>query len=137
MPCLKKHKAFLCYLRVSTKEGLLLDTDINDQDVRFEEYNKDVYRNCKKCCQTFEIKLAFKDCEDICNGCYILLTSEDVKNVITPEIIVYYSDNQLYRICSNLYRSSAEALFRSQNIKDKQGILSKETIYNFLNSKTS
>ena len=137
MPCLKKHKAFLCYLRISTKEGLLLDTDINDQDVIMEEYNKDVYRNCKKCKQTFEIKRAFKDCEDICNGCYILLTSEDIKNVLTPEITVYCSENQLYRICSNLYRSSAQALFRSQNIRDKQGILSKETIYNFLNSTTS
>ena len=102
-----------------------------------EEYNKDVYRNCKKCRQTFEIKRAFKDCEDICNGCYILLTSEDIKNVLTPEITVYCSENQLYRICSNLYRSSAQALFRSQNIRDKQGILSKETIYNFLNSTTS
>ena len=99
MPCLKKHKAFLSYLRISTKEGLLLDTDINDQDVIIEQYNKDVYRNCKKCRQTFEIKRAFKDCEDICNGCYILLTSEDIKNVLTPEITVYCSENQLYRIC--------------------------------------
>ena len=137
MPCPRKYKIFFCYLRVSTKEGLLLDTSINDEDVRFGEYNKDIYRNCRKCRQTFEIKLAFKDCEDICNGCYILLTSENVKDVMTPEIIVYYSDNQLYRICTNLYRSSAEALFRSENIKDKQGTLSKEIIYNFLNSKTS
>ena len=118
MPCPRKYKVFFCYLRVSTKEGLLLDTNITDEDVRFDEYDKDVYRNCRKCRQTFEIKLAFKD-------------------VITPELILYYSDNQLYRICTNLYRSSAEALFRSENIKDKQGTLSKETIYKFLNSKTS
>ena len=137
MPCPRKYKVFFCYLRVSTKEGLLLDTTITDEDVRFEEYDKDIYRNCRKCRQSFEIKKAFKDCEDICNGCYILLSSEDVKNVITPELIVYYSDNQLYRICTNLYRSAAEALFRSENIRDKQGTLSKETIYNFLNSKTS
>ena len=116
---------------------MLLDTNIDDEDVRFDNYDKDVYRNCRKCRQTFEIKLAFKNCEDICNGCYTLLTSEDIKDVITPEIMVYYSDNQLYRICTNLYRSAAEALFRSENIKDKRGNLSKEIIYNFLNSKTS
>ena len=137
MPCPRKYKMFFSYLRVSTKEGLLLDTNITDKDVRFGKYNKDVYRKCDKCCQTFKIELAFKDSEYICNGCYILLNSEDVKDVITPELILFYSDNQLYRICSNLYRSSAQALFRSENIKDKEGTLSKESIYKFLNSQTS
>ena len=138
MPCPKKYKMFLSYLRVSTKEGLLLDTNITDKDVRFGKYNKDVYRQCEKCCQTFKIELAFKHSEYICNGCYNLLHSENIRDVISPEIIVFYTDNnQLYRICSNIYRSSAQALFRSENIKHKEGTISKESIYKFLNSQTS
>ena len=134
MPCPRKYKMFFSYLRVSTKEGLLLDTNITDKDVRYNKYNKDVYRKCEKCSQTFEIELAFKNSEYICNGCYSLLNSENIKDVITPGLMLYYSDNQLYRICTNLYRSSAQALCRSENITDKEGTLSKETIYKFLNS---
>ena len=45
-------------------------------------------------------------------------------------IILYYAENQIYRICTNLDRYQAETIFK----KDKEGSLSKETIYKFLNS---
>ena len=43
MPCYKKHKAFLIYSRLSTKEGLFTETTVKDQDVRFGKYNQDLY----------------------------------------------------------------------------------------------
>ena len=137
MPCPKKHKMFLSYLRFSTKEGLFSETTISDNDVRFGRYNKDVYRECEWCCQVFNIEVAFKQNEYLCNGCYKLLESENIREVISPKIMVYCHENQMYRICSNIDRSLAQAIFRSENIKNKAGTISKETIYKFLNSRTS
>ena len=34
-------------------------------------------------------------------------------------------------------RYLAEAIFKKENIRDKEGTISKEAIYNFLNSQTS
>ena len=137
MPCHKKHKMFLSYLRFSVKEGLFSELDIDENDIRFGRYNKDVYRECEWCQQVFNIEIAFKENAFLCNGCYKLLESEDIKEVISPKIIVYYTENQMYRICSNMDRSLAEAVFRSENVKNKEGIISKEAIYKFLNSQTS
>ena len=47
MPCYKKHKAFLIYFRLSTKEGLFTETSVKDQDIRFRKYNKDLYQECE------------------------------------------------------------------------------------------
>ena len=43
----------------------------------------------------------------------------------------------MYIICSNMDRFYAESIFRDENIKDKEGSISKETNYNYLNSETS
>ena len=73
----------------------------------------------------------------MCNGCYKLFETENIKEVISPKIFIHSTENQLYRICTNRDRYSAESIFRNENIKDKEGSISKETIYKFLNSKTS
>ena len=72
MPCHKKHKMFLVYSRLSTKEDLFTDTTVKDQDIRFGKYNKDLYRECEWCYQVFEIEKAFKENEFMCNECYKL-----------------------------------------------------------------
>ena len=137
MPCPKKHKMFLSYLHLSTKEGLFSETTITDKDVRFGKYDKDIYQECEWCCQVFKIELVFKENAFICCSCYKLLKSEDIKEVISPKIILYYSENQIYRICTNMDRYLAEETFRKENIRNKEGTISKEAIYNFLNSQTS
>ena len=96
MPCPKKHKMFLSYLRFSTKEGLFSETTISDNDVRFGRYNKDVHRECEWCCQVFNIEVAFKQNEYLCNDCYKLLESENIREVISPKIMVYCHENQMY-----------------------------------------
>ena len=58
MPCYKKHKAFLIYFRLSTKEGLFTETSVKDQDIRFRKYNKDLYQECEWCYEVFEIEKA-------------------------------------------------------------------------------
>ena len=60
MPCHKKHKMFLPYLRFSAKEGLFSETSIRDQDIRFGRYDKDIYRKCEWCCQVFALKKHLK-----------------------------------------------------------------------------
>ena len=137
MPCAKKHKMFLSYLRVSTKEGLFSEITTTDNDLRYGKYNKDIYRECEWCNQVFKIEIAFKENPFICCSCHKLLKSEDVRDIISPKITLYYAENQIYRICTNLDRYQAETIFRKENIKDKEGSLSKETIYKFLNSQIS
>ena len=137
MPCPKKHKMFLSYLRLSTKEGFFSETTITDNNIRFGRYNKEVYQECEWCCQVFKMEVAFKENAFICCSCYKLLESEDIKEVISPKIMIYYAENQIYRICTNMDRYLAEAIFKKENIRDKEGTISKEAIYNFLNSQTS
>ena len=134
MPCAKKHKMFLSYLRVSTKEGLFSEITTTDNDLRYSKYNEDIYRECEWCNQVSKIEIAFKENPFICCSCHKLLKSEDVRDIISPKIILYYAENQIYRICTNLDRNQAEAIFKKENLKDKEGSLSKETIYKFLNS---
>ena len=126
----KTHKIFLSYLRVSTKEGLFSEITTTDTDLKLGKYNEDIYRECEWCNQIFKIKIAFKENPFICNGCHKLLKSEDVRDITSSKIILYYAENQIYRICTNLDRYQAETIFK----KDKEGSLSKETIYKFLNS---
>ena len=137
MPCYKKYKEFLIYSRLSNKEGLFTETTIKDQDIRFGKYNKDLQRECEWCYQVFEIEKAFKENEYMCNECYKLLQKEKIREVISPKIYIIYNENQEYRICTNIDRYFAEYIFRKENIKDKAGTVSGETLGIYLNSKTS
>ena len=90
MPCAKKHKMFLSYLRVSTKEGLFSEITTTDNDLRYSKYNEDIYQECEWCNQVFKIEIAFKENPFICCSCHKLLKSEDVRDIISPKIILYY-----------------------------------------------
>ena len=90
MPCAKKHKMFLSYLRVSTKEGLFSEITTTDNDLRYSKYNEDIYRECEWCNQVFKIEIAFKENPFICCSCHKLLKSEYVRDIISPKIILYY-----------------------------------------------
>ena len=89
MPCAKKHKMFLSYRRVSTK-GLFSEITTTDNDLRYSKYNEDIYRECEWCNQVFKIEIAFKENPFICCSCHKLLKSEDVRDIISPKIILYY-----------------------------------------------
>ena len=112
---------FLVYSGLSTKEGLFTDTTVKDQDIRFGKYNKNLHRECEWCYQVFEIEKAFKENEFKCNECYKLLQMEDIREVISPKIYIFYTENQEYRICTNIDRYFAEAIFREENVKDRKG----------------
>ena len=93
-------------------------------------YNKDLYQKCRFCYYEFEIKKAFKESEDICKQCLKLLKMEDIKDAVSPKIYVFWNDNQEYRIFTNIYRSFGN----SENIRDKEGKIPKETLSINLNS---
>ena len=135
MPCHKKHKLFVSYLRFSIQEGLL--TESTSENIQFGRYNKDLYSECEWCYQVFDIEKAFKENAFLCNGCYRLLDGRDIREVISPKIFICYSQNQMYRICSNIDRCFAESIFQDENKKDKEGCILKETIYKYRNSKRS
>ena len=61
---------------------------------------------------------------------------EDIKETISPKIYVFWNENQKYRICTNIYRSFADSIFRKENIKDVKGKISTETVGIYLNSST-
>ena len=90
MPCAKKHKMFLSYLRVSTKEGLFSEITTTGNDLRYSKYNEDIYQECEWSNQVFKIEIAFKENPFICCSCRKLLKSEDVRDIISPKIILYY-----------------------------------------------
>ena len=93
---------------------MFIDTNVKDQDLRFGKYNQDLYRECEWCCHLFEIKKAFKENKFMCNEYYELLQMEDVRETISPKIYTFWTENQQYRVCTNIYRSLAESIFREK-----------------------
>ena len=63
--------------------------------------------------------------------CFKLLQNEDK---INRKIYVIWSKNQKYRVFRNLHRSYLDRIFRYEDIKDKYGEISQETIDIHLNS---
>ena len=137
MPCHKKHKMFLVYCQISTKEGLCIDTDLDIQELRFGNYNKDLYRECEWCYCVFETEKNFNANGFICDEFYELLQMEDIRETISPKIHILWRENQQCRVCTNIYRSFAESIFNKENVKSRKGKISKETLSIYLNSSAS
>ena len=137
MPCHKKHKMFLASCRLSVKEGLFTDATVDVQEGRFGNYNKDLYRECDWCYQVFEIEKNFKENEFMCNQCYELLQMEDIKDTISSKMYIFGEENQMFRVCTNIYRSFAESIFWKESVKSRKGEISRETLSIYLNSSTS
>ena len=129
MPLDKKY--FIHYCRVSVKEGL--NTDLSTSQLMLDTYDKEVYQRCRYCCCVIEIKKAFKEDASTCNMCFKLLQNQDK---INPQIHIIWTENQKYRVFTNFHRSFLDNLFRKENIKDKSGEISQETIEIYLNSST-
>ena len=65
--------------------------------------------------------------------CFKLLLNEDK---INPQIHVIWTENQNYRAFTNFHRSFLDRIFRYENIKEKCGEISQETIDIHLKSST-
>ena len=57
-------------------------------------------------------------------------------NEITSKIHIIWTNNKKYKVFTNLCRSFLDKIFNNENIKDKSGGISQETIANYLNSST-
>ena len=122
-------KSFTHYCRVSVSEGL--NIELETSELMLEKFNKEVYQGCKHCHCTLEIIKAFKEDKTVCNMCINLLKNEDKDN---PKIHIIWTENQKYRVFSNLHRLFLERVFRNENIKSKCGKISREIIDNHLNA---
>ena len=114
MPSNKKY--FIYYCRISVKEGL--NTDLKTSELMLGKYDKEVYQKCQYCHQVIEIKKGFKENAFICNMYFIWI------------------ENQKYRVFTKFHRSYVDRIFRYENIKDKYGEISHETIDIHLNFST-
>ena len=129
MPSNKKKSYYCC---ISVKEGL--NTDLKTSELMLGKYDKEVYQKCQYCHQVIEIKKGCKENAFICNMCFIkLLLNEDK---INPQIHIIWTENQKYRVFTNFHRSFLDRIFRYENIKEKYGEISQETINFHLNSST-
>ena len=137
MPYHKKHKMFLVYCCISVKEGLYVDTDLQILELKMGNYSKDLYQECEWCCCIFEIDKAFKENEFMYNEFYELLQMEDIRETISPKIHILWKEKQIYRVCTNIYRSFTESVFREENVKSRKGEISKETLSIYFNSSAS
>ena len=91
------------------------------------QYNKEVYRECHHCKCVIEIEKEF-----ICNMC---LKRLDKNDETSSRIHIIWTENLKFRVFSNLHRCYLlDKIFRNENIKDKIGEISKETIAMHLNS---
>ena len=98
-----------------------------------DNYDKEMYQRCRYCCCVIEIKKAFKEDKDTCNMCVKLLQNRDEINC---KIYIIWSNNQKYRVFTNLYRSFLDRIFKNENLKNKSGEIEQENIANHLNSLT-
>ena len=73
----------------------------------------------------------------MCNECYELLQMEDIRDTISTKIYISWRENQKYKVCTNIYRSFAESIFRKENIKSRKEKVSRETLSIYLNSSVS
>ena len=122
-------KYFIYYCRVSVSEGL--NTDLPTSKLMLGQYNKEVYRECHHCKCVIEIEKAFTEKEFICNMCLKLLDKNDETS---SRMHIIWTENLKFRVFSNLHRCYLDKIFRNENIKDKIGEISKETIAMHLNS---
>ena len=123
---------FLYYCRVSIQEGL--NIELSNSELEMGYYDKDLYQKCIFCYHVFEICKAFTESENICKQCFKILQIQDVKDRINPIIHVFWKENQEYRLCTNIYGSLADSIFKKENIKNKEGKISKETLSIYVNS---
>ena len=122
-------KYFIYYCCVSVSEGL--NTDLPTSKLILGHSNNEIYRECSHCKCVIEIEKVFIENEFICNMCLKLL---DKNNETGSKIYIIWKDNLKFRVFSNLHRSFLDKIFRNENIKDKIGEISKETIAMYLNS---
>ena len=122
---------FIYYCRISVKEGL--NTDLKTSELMLGKYDKEVYQKCQHCHQVIEIKKGFKENPCICNICFKLLLNEDE---INPQIHIIWTDHQNYRVFTNFHYSFLDCIFRYENIKEKYGEISQDTVNFHLISST-
>ena len=82
-----------------------------------DNYNKNLYQRCRLCCSVIEIEKAFKENKNICKLCSKILEIQDIRDAISPKIYVFWKHNQQYRICTNIYRSFADSIFKQKILK--------------------
>ena len=124
-------KYYIYYHRISIQEGL--NTEINTSELMLGNYDKKIYQKYKYCHCVIQIKKGFKENAFICNVCFKLLQYHDKSN---PQIHIIWTENQKYRVFTNLYWSFLDNLFRRENIKHKCSKILEETIAVYLNSST-
>ena len=99
-------KEFLCYQRISIKEGL----DIESEKPHLERYDITKPGKCRLCYQIFITKTFFKDNDNDCNQCFKIMNNITK----TGRIYVISKGNIKYRVYTNLYQTDADNIMKEE-----------------------
>ena len=103
-------KEFLCYQRISIKEGL----DIESEKPHLEKYDITKSGKCRLCCQIFITKKVFKDNDNDRNQ-YFKIMNNITK---TGRMYVIWNGNIKYRVYTDLYQTNANNIMKAKDAKD-------------------
>ena len=121
-------KYYVYYHRVTIQEGL--NIELNTSELMLGNYDKEIYQKSKHCHCVIEIKIGLKKRPLFA---FKLLQNHDKSNL---QIHITWTENQKYRVFTNLYRSFLNKLVRRENIKDTCGGISQKALAIYLNSST-
>ena len=107
---------FVHYHRVSVREGI--DTETYLPFMR-TDIKSETSKTCKHCCILFYIKKNFKKHDSICDICYDML--DDDRD--SGGLHIVWTENQQFRIFTNIYQYSAQRLMQIEQPKNIAGFL--------------
>ena len=109
-------KFFVHYHRVSVSEGIDTETDL--PFIGADIYSN-IYQRCKKCCVLLYISKNFKKHQKVCNICCDMLDNERESGAIH----FVWTENQKFRVFTNVYLQSARNLMEREQPKSVSGYL--------------
>ena len=107
---------FVHYHRVSVREGI--DTETYLPFMRMD-IKSETSKTCKHCRILFYIKKNFKKHDSICDICYDML--DDDRD--SGGLHIVWTENQKFRIFTNIYQYSAQRLMQIEQPKNIAGFL--------------
>ena len=107
-------KPFYYFHWVSVKEGIDTDTYMSyiGGDV-----DSEISKKCCKCCVLFYIKRNLNKDKKICDICYDILADDHESG----QIYIVWTDNQKFRVFTNLYWGCVQTLINKEKPEDRCG----------------
>ena len=107
---------FVHYHKVSVREGIDTETYLQFMGA---DIKSETSKRCKHCRILFYINKNFKKHDSICDICYDML--DDGRD--SSGLHIVWTENQKFRIFTDIYRYSVQRLMQIEQPKNKAGFL--------------